>query len=343
MQSNCVYDYLIIGGGFYGSYLASLLSKDKKVLLIDKNISLMRKASFANQTRIHEGTHYLKSMETAYASKLYSSKLKKTFPEIIVENSEHYYAVPDEHNAINKEEFLEKCDLLSVSTSEVGRKILSIPHSVYSVIEDNYDPSILRNSIIKKFNSKNLDIKLSNYVIGVVKKETDFLITLSDNSKILARNVFNSTYASINELNQLFDLPLMNTVSEFVEIPLIFHEKFSKKALTIIDGPYLSLTPFGSSKLHNLTSVIYSHHSVNSSCKNRDTYINFILKQFEVMLLPEFQDYSYHGSLLSEKITLLFDNSDDARPLVIKKYGNYTQILGTKVGNILEMDELIGE
>jgi hypothetical protein len=33
------FDYLIIGGGFYGSYLASVLGKNKKVLLIDKNIS----------------------------------------------------------------------------------------------------------------------------------------------------------------------------------------------------------------------------------------------------------------------------------------------------------------
>ena len=63
----------------------------------------------------------------------------------------------------------------------------------------------------------------------------------------------------------------------------------------------------------------------------------------KTMLLPEFQDYSYHGSLLSEKITLLFENSDDARPLVFKKYENYTQILGTKVGNILEMNEFINE
>jgi hypothetical protein len=60
-------------------------------------------------------------------------------------------------------------------------------------------------------------------------------------------------------------------------------------------------------------------------------------------LLPEFQNFSYHGSLLSEKITLLFENSDDARPLVIKKHNNYTQILGTKVGNILEMDQFINE
>jgi hypothetical protein len=343
MQSKYEYDCLVIGGGLYGSYLASLLSRNKKVLLIDKNISLMRKASFANQTRIHEGTHYLKSMETAFASKIYSNKLKNAFPEIVVKNSEHFYVLPDEYNAINKEEFLEKCELLSVSTNKVESQILSIPHSVYSVVEDNYDPSILRNSIIKKFNSKNLEIKLSTYVTAVVRKENEFIVTLSDNSKIIARNVYNSTYANINELNQLFDLPLMNTVSEFVEIPLIFHEKFSKKALTIIDGPYLSLTPFGSSKLHNLTSVIYSHHSVSSSAKNRETYINFVLKQFEVMLLPEFQDYSYHGSLLSEKITLLFENSDDARPLVIKKYENYTQILGTKVGNILEMDDVIDE
>jgi hypothetical protein len=343
MKTKIKYDHLIIGGGFYGSYLASLLSKNKKVLLIDKNISLMRKASFANQTRIHEGPHYLKSMETAIASKTYSDKLKVTFPEIIVKNSEHYYVIPEENNDISKLEFIDKCEVLRVPISKVEKKIVRGPHTVYNVAESNYDQSILRKSIIEKFNLKNLEVMLSTYVISVLKKESEFIVTLNDNRKIIAKSVFNTTYANINELNELFDLPLITTVSEFVEIPLVYHKKFSQKALTIIDGPYLSLTPFGSSKLHNITSVIYSHHSVSSSAINRETYIRFILKQFEVLLLPEFQNFSYHGSLLSEKITLLFENSDDARPLVIKKHNNYTQILGTKVGNILEMDQFINE
>jgi hypothetical protein len=88
-------------------------------------------------------------METAFASKIYSDKLKKAFPEIIVENSEHFYVVPDEYNAISKEEFLEKCELLSVTVNKVERKILSIPHNVYNIIEDNYDPSIL-NQVIRQ-------------------------------------------------------------------------------------------------------------------------------------------------------------------------------------------------
>jgi len=343
MRISAKYDALIIGGGIYGSYLASILSESKKVLLVEKNSSLMRGASFSNQTRIHEGPHYLKSMETARASKTYSDKLKTLFPEIIVPNSHHFYILPDHYNAISEDEFLAKCDLLSVSVKKVNEKILNIPHRVFDLMESNYDPSLLRESIIRRLNFRNLEIKLSSFVVSSVMRDEEFSLTLSDNSNVTATSVYNTTYVNINDIDKLFDMPLLTTVTEFVEIPVIYHRMFKKKAMTVIDGPFLSLTPFGSTKLHNLTSVVYSHHSGGSNLENRDTYINFIMKQFKVMVLPAYQDFVLHGSILSKKITLLHEDHNDSRPLVIRRNGNYTQILGTKVGNILEMSELIND
>ena len=185
MKTSVEYDFLVIGGGFYGSYLASILGKNRKVLLIDKNLSLMRKASFANQTRIHEGPHYLKSMETAIASKTFSDKLKDAFPEIIVKNSEHYYVIPEENNDVSELEFIEKCEILRVPISKVDKKIIHGPHNVYNVAEDNYDPSLLRKSIIENFNFQNLEVKLSTYVTRVSRHESFYNITLKSNLLIV--------------------------------------------------------------------------------------------------------------------------------------------------------------
>jgi hypothetical protein len=338
---NSKFDCIIIGGGFYGSYLATILGKNKKVLLIDKNISLMRAASFANQTRLHEGAHYLKSMDTARSSNFYSNKLKKLFPEIIVRNSKHCYALPETYSSITSEQFAQKCEILGISFHRIKDKILTIPHTTYNVLEDNYDPSLLRESIIEKINFNNVEIKLNTTIIKVEVNQSGFTITLSDLSKIYVKNVYNVTYTQVNEINRLFNIDEVSTVTEYVEIPLLYIPIFLKKALTVIDGPYLSLTPFGSSKLHNLTSVIYSHHSAEKNLQNRQTFQNFILKQFKVLLLPKYQNFTYHGTLISKKITLKANDALDSRPLVIKKYGNYTQIIGTKISNIIEMENAL--
>jgi hypothetical protein len=340
-MNNSNFDYLIIGGGFYGSYLANILGKNKKVLLIDKNISLMRAASFANQTRLHEGAHYLKSMDTARSSNYYSSKLKKRFPEIIVRNSKHYYALPESYNSITSEQFAQKCEILGINFHKINDKILSTPHTTYNVLEDNYDPSALRESIIEKINFINVEIKLNTSVISVESKLSGFVVTLSDFSRVYVNNVYNVTYAQVNEINKLFNIEEVQTVTEYVEIPLLYIPIFLKKALTVIDGPYLSLTPFGSSKLHNLTSVIYSHHPVEKNLQNSETFKNFILKQFRMLVLPEYQNFTYHGTLTSKKITLKANDALDSRPLIIKKHGNYTQIIGTKISNIIEMEDTL--
>ena len=332
------FDYLIIGGGFYGSYLAKILGRNKKVLLIDKNISLMRAASFANQTRLHEGAHYLKSMDTAKSSSYYTSKLKKQFPEIIIPNRKHYYALPESYNSISSDEFAQKCEILGINFHKINERILSIPHTTYNVLEDNYDPSKLRKSIIDKINFANVEIKLNTSVVDVESKLSRFIVTLSDSSKVYVNNVFNVTYTEVNEINKLFKIEEEQTVTEYVEIPLLYMPIFSRQALTVIDGPYLSLTPFGLSKLHNLTSVIYSHHPAEKNLQNRETFKNFILKQFSLLMLPKYQNFTYHGTLSSKKITLKSNDALDSRPLIIKKFGNYTQIMGTKISNIIELE-----
>ena len=94
----------------------------------------------------------------------------------------------------------------------------------------------------------------------------------------------------------------------------------------------------GLSKLHNLTSVIYSHHPAEKNLQNRETFKNFILKQFSLLMLPKYQNFTYHGTLSSKKITLKSNDALDSRPLIIKKFGNYTQIMGTKISNIIELE-----
>ena len=56
----------IIGGGFYGSYLAYKLSflKKFKIELFEKNNEILAETAIKNQYRLHTGFHYPRSEQT---------------------------------------------------------------------------------------------------------------------------------------------------------------------------------------------------------------------------------------------------------------------------------------
>lgn len=61
-------DAIIIGGGFYGAAIAIYLAKErglKRIMLIEREPALLKRASYNNQARVHNGYHYPRSFTTA--------------------------------------------------------------------------------------------------------------------------------------------------------------------------------------------------------------------------------------------------------------------------------------
>ena len=65
------YDVLIIGGGFYGVYIAEhLKNQGKSVLVVEKENDFLQRASLWNQARVHSGYHYPRSILTGFRSRI---------------------------------------------------------------------------------------------------------------------------------------------------------------------------------------------------------------------------------------------------------------------------------
>ena len=71
--------YVIVGAGWYGCHIASLLVKNnKEILIIDKANDFFTGSSSKNQNRLHLGFHYPRSMETIHECKYgYEQFVKK--------------------------------------------------------------------------------------------------------------------------------------------------------------------------------------------------------------------------------------------------------------------------
>lgn len=79
------------------------------------------------------------------------------------------------------------------------------------------------------------------------------------------QGVVNATYASTNIVSQLFNKPGFNLKYELCEVILCkVPDTLKDIGITVMDGEFFSIMPFGFSKYHTLTSVHYTPHTVSS-------------------------------------------------------------------------------
>src|SRR5471032_3036633 len=85
---------LVVGGGFYGARLALMRrAAGGRVLLVEREASLLARASLRNQARVHNGYHYPRSILTAFRSRLNYSRFLDEYDECADRSFPHYYAV----------------------------------------------------------------------------------------------------------------------------------------------------------------------------------------------------------------------------------------------------------
>ena len=98
----------IVGGGFYGTTIALYLKKIKKVphvVIFEKEDSLISRASFYNQARVHNGYHYPRSFTTANRSHINFDKFCNDWDFCIKKDFDNYYAISRMNSKVNSNQF----------------------------------------------------------------------------------------------------------------------------------------------------------------------------------------------------------------------------------------------
>lgn len=260
-----IYDVLIIGGGIYGLYCANFLSKrNKRVLLIDIDNSLFSRASYVNQARLHNGYHYPRSYETANIAQSYYDKFKTDFRVCINDVWEHIYAVSTYDSLTTDMDFINFCNRVNIPLSPINPSkyfINNTVNSAYKVEECAFDYKKLCKHLIE--NNK-FDIHCNTSIKSVKQQSDKYVLSLSNNQIIECECIINTTYASINQINKLFGYSFIDMKYELCEMILCESPNNLKdKGITIVDGHYFSIMPFGLQNHHSLYSVEHSVHETS--------------------------------------------------------------------------------
>jgi hypothetical protein len=267
------YDFLIIGGGLFGAYAALYLQgKGYRVCLVEKERQLFRKASIVNQARLHSGYHYPRSIATARMSDDNRERFTREHRAFINFEFEKYYAIDRYGSFTDAAQFERFCRFIDIRCDRVPNHPLfnyDRLEALFATTEYTFDPILIAQYYTHQLETTDqIDILKFHRVIQAEAQSSRWEVALEDLATsnrltIHVGGVINATYSGSNGINALFgceSIPLMHEISE---IAFITSPELKGIGLTVMDGPFGSIMPYGLSGLLSVSSVAYTHHKVS--------------------------------------------------------------------------------
>ncbi|MFM9328687.1 FAD-dependent oxidoreductase [Paenibacillus mesotrionivorans] len=368
------YDYLVFGAGIYGLYATKFLAeKGLKVALIEFDKEPLIRASYINQARVHNGYHYPRSVSTAAKSANYYQRFSEEFSFAVNKEFLKVYAISATDSLTNSEQFENFCEYVNIPAIEINSKNYfnkGTVEAAYETTEFTYDANIIRKWFVEELKKlTNVDVFYGMRLMNFQKDNDCFCVNFQNQIEISSPRVLNATYASINQILNFFKYDLFNIKYEICEIILTrVNSKLKNVGITVMDGPFFSVMPFGFSGTHSLTSVGHTPHetSYNSlptySCQSKNkmctptqlqncnlcpakpesawTRMHQLSKKY---LVPDIE-ISYIDSLWSVKAIMNAAELDDSRPTVIRKFEelpSFISVLSGKFNTIYDLEDAL--
>jgi glycine/D-amino acid oxidase-like deaminating enzyme len=340
-------DAIVIGAGFFGCETALELVRlgFSRVLIAEREAEVLRRSSFVNQARVHNGYHYPRSFATAVRSRNNFENFVSEYADAVMHDVETYYAIA-RGSRNSADQFASFCNKIGAycSPAGIGIEQLFEPGTVeriFRVRELAFDTVKLAARLRAQILSAGIDLRLNSPARVIAIGEHGVDVDVAGRVR-RARYVFNCTYAALECVGVDLRTRIKKELAEMILIkpPPQLH----KRGFTMIDGPFFSTMPFPAAGLHTLSHVRYTPHE--ASVERDGSTIRPTKSNATAMLrdasryMPCLSHSRIVGSMFEIKAVLLRSETDDGRPILIERSegsGRVLSVLGAKIDNIYEL------
>ena len=338
---------------------------------------MFKKASIVNQARLHSGYHYPRSVATALMSDDNKARFTEEHRPFILFDFEKYYAIDRYGSFTDAAQFERFSDFIGIRCDRVeGHPLFNYDRleALYLTTEYTFDPVRIGHFYLEKIAAqKAIEVRRFTKINKAEMLPSGWQVELQnlDNQSfeiIEAKSVINATYAQSNSLNRLFGMPDIDLMHEISEMAFTTSPQLQNIGLTVMDGQFGSLMPYGLSGMLSLSSVAYTHHKVSY-----DNLPTFDCQQRNLLCKPDFTEdcngcfakppsnqrkmlgqikqyftdrveLNYHYSLFTIKSKLKANFIDDGRPTEISclhRNPDYFCIFAGKINSIYEIEKVV--
>lgn len=368
------FDRIIIGAGIYGLYAAVQSSqKGYNVLVIDMEEGPFRRGSYVNQARLHNGYHYPRSMATASKSAGYFRRFVDDFgTQGNNMEFEQIYAIARNYSWTNSRQFERFSRNVGVRCDKIDKSMYFNPITIEDAFltdEYSFDAANIRDILYEKAQNQGTKFSWGHRIKEIRKEKDEFVICLDNGDVYSSSYVLNATYAGVNQIHKLLGyeyLPIKYELCEVIlcEVP----ERIRNVGLTVMDGPFFSVMPFGKTGLHSITTVSRTPHITSydalptfpcqekradctpectancNTCPYHPETAFVEMRQIAKLYLKEDIDVIFKESLFTLKPIMKASEIDDSRPTIIRQYSSkpdfYTVFSG-KINTMYDLDMIL--
>lgn len=351
------WDAIVVGGGFYGCALAlHLKTRNERVLLLEREDGLLKRASFVNQARVHNGYHYPRSLLTAIRSHINYRRFKQDYAYAIDDSFEKVYAIAKNGSKTSAAQYRHVAEAIGAPIIPAPDRIKKLfnPEMIeeaFLVEECAFDAIKLRDVMMERMESCGVGIEY--------KCEVNFI---ADGLRVHfgdwvhnAGQIFLCAYSQTSAILERSSLPLLPLKHEMTEVCLIEPPAELKHlGITVMDGEFFSTMPFPPSGTHSLTHVRWTPHAEWLDTSDplepdpRPLLGSTVKTNYQRMAddayayLPCMSDAKHVKSLFDVKTVLQSNEVDDGRPVLFKRdYGlrGLNVVIGGKLDNAYDVIE----
>ncbi|MCI7542198.1 MAG: FAD-binding oxidoreductase [Subdoligranulum sp.] len=368
------YDKIIIGAGLYGLYSALRCGeRGEKVLVLERDAAAFMRATYINQARVHMGYHYPRSFSTAIKSAHYFDRFCRDYGFCNLTGFDQVYATSAHFSWTSAAEFKAFCRAANIRCDSVDTDLYFNPgmcDGAFLTQEYTYDAQILKKWFLEQLAlCPTVEMRFQAAPTAIRKAGGAWQVEFCGECAE-APFLLNATYAGVNDIHAMLGFEPFKIKYELCEIILCeVNDRLKNTGLTVMDGPFFSIMPFGKTGLHSLTSVTFTPHTTSYDsvatfdCQSRSEgkccpgslyncnecaakpasawpYMSQLARKY---MLPELE-FKYHSSLFSMKPILKASEIDDSRPTVIREYSDaprFVSVLSGKINTVYDLNEVL--
>lgn len=369
-------DKIIIGAGLYGLYSALYCAKrNEHITVLEYDSKAFSRATYINQARVHMGYHYPRSLSTAEKSAHYFRRFMEDYGFCVLTKFDQVYATSSQFSWTNAEQFQKFCHNAGIRCDAVSPKQYfndGMCDGAFLTEEYTYDAYILRDYFLTELAKyPHIEILYNQQISKINKCESCYSVICEDGKRYESPFLLNATYASTNQISRMAGYEPFKIKYELCEIILCSANRYLENTgLTVMDGPFFSIMPFGKTGYHSLTSVTFTPHVKSYAdfpafeCQTHSEKVQCTTEQLgNCNLCParpesawpymsslahkyikDIYDFTYERSLFSMKPILKASEIDDSRPTVIRTFSSdptYVAVLSGKINTVYDLDEVL--
>jgi glycine/D-amino acid oxidase-like deaminating enzyme len=354
---------IVIGGGFYGARLATSQARaGNSVLLLEREPSLLTRASLNNQARVHQGYHYPRSILTAVRSRQNYERFRAEYPEAMDESFDHYYAIARDSKT-TAAQFLQFCARIGAPASPAPDHIRGLfdkarIEDVLLVRECAFNAVKLRERLSHDLNDAGVEVLTGAEVLRVSRTAGRGLEVRwkrhGNLGSAVADSVFNCTYSGLNLLLHASGATVAHLKRELAEMALVrTPPELDGIGVTVVDGPYFSLMPYPARPgLSTLSHVRYTPHCAwldapgavpvdgTELLHGHQTRFPHMIRD-AARYLPALESCEHADSLWEIKAVMPRSEQDDSRPILFRESPDIPglfSVLGAKIDSIYDVE-----